>query len=154
MSSPKWLPPVSLSLGKTPLPPAGPGGCPRAASESDPGFFQIVASELGLTVCEILRVPCLSGVSFLQAPSSPECKLHLQRQIFWGLVFLVPGPPQLGSLIWVLDPSLPGENLCDCDYPPVCWLLSWVLTIPCLHPSHPSCCGSFFVSLVVEELSC
>ena len=68
MSSQKWLPPVSLSLGKSPLPLAGPGDCPRAASESDPGFFQIVASELGLTMCEILHVPCLSGVSISYRP--------------------------------------------------------------------------------------
>ena len=68
MSSQQWLPPVSVSLGKSPLPPAGPGGCPRAASESDPGFVQIVVSELGLKVCEILRVPCLSGVSISYRP--------------------------------------------------------------------------------------
>lgn len=28
--------------------------------------------------------------------------------------------PGLRSLMWDLDPSPPGDNLCNCDYPPVC----------------------------------
>ena len=33
--------------------------------------------------------------------------------------------PGVGSLIWDSDPSLLGENLCNCNYSPVCGLATW-----------------------------
>lgn len=35
-----------------------------------------------------------------------------------GLVFLVQEAQSLGTLMWGLDSSLLGENLCNCDYLP------------------------------------
>ena len=61
---------------------------------------------------------------------------------------------RLGKPVRGSDPVFLVEDLynrdyllvCGCAYPGV-----WVLTIPCLCPSYPTCCGSFFVSLVVEK---
>ena len=51
--SPEWLPAVSLPQRELQLPPASLGDSPRSASKSDQGLYQIVASALGLGVCEI-----------------------------------------------------------------------------------------------------
>ena len=40
----------------------------------------------------------------------------LQTQVFWELIFLV----QLRSPVWGSDLLLPGENLCNCNYPLFC----------------------------------
>ena len=55
-----------------------------------------------------------------------------------------------------LDPLLLGENICNLvifqllvAYPGM-----WFLIIPCLCPSYPSPCGSFFISLVAEDIFC
>ena len=112
MRSQKWLPPVSLSLGKSPLPPTGPGGCPRAASESDPGFFQIVASELGLTMCEILHIPCLSGVSISYRPLALlNASCTFKARYSGGLSSWCPHRSALCSLP---TPWLPPYNRRDC----------------------------------------
>lgn len=29
----------------------------------------------------------------------------------------------------------------------------WALNVYCLHPSYPSCCGIFFISIIVENIS-
>ena len=44
------------------------------------------------------------------------------------------------------------ENLYSCDYSPVFGLLPLGVTILCNHPFYLSRCGSFFVSLIVEDL--
>ena len=57
--------------------------------------------------------------------------------------------PRLGSLMWGSDHSLLGENLCSCDYPPICGLPTWGVGLTyTLHfcPSNLSHFGSFFVS--------
>ena len=72
------------------------------------------------------------------------CPTDLQSQTFLGLVFPVKDP-RLGNSMWDWDPSLPGENLCNHDYPGAVSLDYTVY----LH-SYPSCCGSFFMSFVVD----
>ena len=63
---------------------------------------------------------------------------------------------RLGSLKWCLDSWLLGENFSNCDYPPFCGSPLqrygfWQYHIP----SPPSCLTvSFFIYLVVENLSC
>ena len=103
------------------LPPASLGGSLRSAGGCDPGFFQITASAMGPGMCEILCAPCKSGVSISHSPLA-LLKLSpagLQSQTFWGFVFLVQGLctgyPRVGS-----DPLLLGEELCSCNYPPIC----------------------------------
>lgn len=49
----KWLPPASLPQRNCPLPPASPGVSPEWACWSDPGFFQLTGSALGLRACEV-----------------------------------------------------------------------------------------------------
>ena len=123
---------------------------------SDPGSFQITASILGPRVYEILCAPFMSVVSLSASPlglpkASPA---GLQNQTFWGSSSWH-RTPQLRSPMWGSDQSLLGENLCNCNYSPICVLPSWglwVLTIPQLCPSYPSHCVFFFISLVVEDL--
>ena len=62
--------------------------------------------------------------------------------------------PNLENVMWGLVPLFLGENLCNCDYPPICGSPIWVLTPLYLHPSYLSHCGSFFIALVVENLFC
>ena len=50
-----------------------------------------------------------------------------------------------------LKPLVPWVG--SCDYASVCVLPTWVLTIPCFHPSYLSHCGSFLVSVAVEIFS-
>lgn len=97
---------------------------------SDPGSFQILASALGPKVCEDLSIshspPGLLKVSYAS----------LESQTIRGLIFPVQDS-YLGNLMWNLDPSLFGENLCNYKYPPVCLLpTGWVgvLSIPCSIP--------------------
>ena len=58
--------------------------------------------------------------------------------------------------MWDSDLLPLGENLYSYSYSPVCGLLTWGkdLTILHFHLSFPSCCGSFFIFLVVEDLFC
>ena len=91
---------------------------------------------------------------FPQPSCSPKSKpTSLQRQTFWELIFQVQDPqagePDVGS-----DSLLLEENLCSCNYPCL-WVahpVVWILTIPHLCSSYLSRWGSFFISLVVEDL--
>ena len=49
-------------------PPASLGDSLRIAGRSDPGFYQIIAFALGLSVCEILCVPFKHEVSTSPSP--------------------------------------------------------------------------------------
>ena len=135
---------VNICRGLSWLPPASPGGSPRSASGSDPGFLQIPASVLGLRVCEILHeffkgIVCLSYTPLALPYTS---SIGLQSQTFWLLVFTVQ-EPDVGS-----DSLLLRKNLYNCDYLP---FVGWVLTIPCLCPYYLSHCGSFFICLVMKN---
>lgn len=68
-----------------------------------------------------------------------------------GTIFLVQDS-RLGNLVWGLGSSLLEENLHNCDYPPVLGLLPLGVTVLCNHPFYLSHCGSFSVSLIVEDL--
>lgn len=50
------------------MPSASLGSSPRSASGSEPGFFQMPACALGLTMCEILCVLLRSGLSVSNSP--------------------------------------------------------------------------------------
>ena len=62
------IPGALLPLSMAPLPPASPGGSPRLARRSDPGWLQITASALGSVACEILCTPFKSSVSICLRP--------------------------------------------------------------------------------------
>ena len=78
-----------------------------------------------------------------------------QSQIFWGFIFLLQDPrePDGGS-----DPSLLEENLCCCNYPPICGTptqgmgLDYTVSLPLPPVSlwfllYIFCCGrSFFLN--------
>lgn len=66
------------------------GGSLRSASGSDPGFFQITDSSMGLEVCNIWHSFFESGVCSVE-PSDPlyASSTVLQIQTFWGLIFQV-----------------------------------------------------------------
>ena len=85
MNSPNGCHQGLCPWGKPLLPSASPGGSPRSACCSDPGFFQMTASALVPEACEILCVPFGSGVFISYSPlallkASPAC---LQSQMFW-----------------------------------------------------------------------
>ena len=74
--------------------------------------------------------------------------------MLWGLVFLVPelqaAEPDMG-----LRTLTPVEELLQYNYPLICGLPTWGvwdMIILRVHPSYLSRCGSFFTSLVVEDL--
>ena len=78
----------------------------------------------------------------------------LQRQTSWGLA-LLEQDPRAGEPAVGLRPCPPwGEVLHGLLFSCL-WIAHpglWVLTILHYFPSCPSCCDSFFISLVVEEL--
>ena len=82
------------------------------------------------------------AVSFASS-SSPH------SQMFWG--YHLPGArPQLRSPMWGSELSFLRENLCSCDYRPVCVLPTRVSTASlCL---LPFCCGSLVILLVMEDI--
>ena len=108
------------SQGKLHLPPASLEGSPKSAGGSDPGSFQITASVLGLGAAEILCAPFKSGGSISYSPLAlPKLSsTGLQSQCSeasssWCRTLRLENP------MWVSEPSLLGENLCNCNYPPV-----------------------------------
>ena len=118
---------------------------------------KITASSLGPAACEILCTPFKNGLSISHSPLGllKVSSTGLQSQTFWGLSsqYKTRRP---GSLMWGLDPLFLRENLCNCNYPPFVGCPSgvWVLTILHLHSFYLSCCGSFFIFLVGEDLFC
>ena len=134
------------------FPPASLEGSPKLASGSDSCSFQIIAFVLGPRVCEILCVPFKSGVFISYSPlvHLKESTAGLQSQKFWGLVFLVRKPNVGFRSLAPWGESLQLQFSC-------LWVVHLgvrVLTILHFHLSFPSCCGSFFIFLVVEDLFC
>ena len=118
--------------GQLQFPPASLRGSLRLAGGSDPSFFKITASALGPRVCEVLCAPFKSGVFISHSPPAllKVSPAGLQRQRFWGLVFLDKVLPGVGPLGWGAQcgtwaPLLLGENLYSCNYPPVCGSPTW-----------------------------
>ena len=101
------------------MPPAYPGDSPRPAGGSDPGSFQITASDLGLRACEIcvhpLRVESISYSSLhpLKVSTTGLQSKHSGGWFSWCRT------PRLGRIMWGSEPSLLWENLCNCNYPPL-----------------------------------
>ena len=67
-----------------------------------------------------LRVESVSYSLLTLQYASPA---GLEIQTFWGLIFLVQHP-QAGEPNVGLNPSLLGENLCNCNYSPICGSLT------------------------------
>ena len=135
---------------------ASPGNFPRPAWRSGPGSYQITAFALGPNVHEILCASFKSKVCIYPSPLGlPNLRLAvLQSQMLQWLVFPVHDPwagkPDVG--LRTLTPV--GEPL-QYNFSPVCGLPPlgmWDLIILRVCPSYPSCCGSFFMSVVLEDL--
>ena len=121
MNPPKWLLPAPCPQHESQLPPASLGDSPMSVSGSDPGSFQITVSALGLGACKILCKPFKNGVSLSHNPLAlPKVSPNdFQRQMFWGLFFLVQ-VPRAGEANVRIGPLLLGKNLCNCNYLHVC----------------------------------
>lgn len=122
-NSPKWAPSASMLPGRVPVISSFSRGSPRSATGSHSGSFQITTSVLSVGVCEISCVPCQRriSVSYKLLAFSYSSSEGFQSQMFWLLTFPVKYL-QAGELLWGTDPSLPGENLCNCDCLPFCGL--------------------------------
>ena len=155
-SSPNGCCQHPCTQGESQRPPASFWVSLKSVCGSDPGSFQIIACALGLRGCENLHMPFKNRVSVFFIPLTLlyTRSTGLQSQMFWGLIFPVQDP-LLRSLMLGSDPSLLGEKLCNCDYPPVCgpptqvcgsWL--YCISTPPPHlvvvPSLYLYCGNLF----------
>ena len=90
------------------------GGSLRSASGSVSGSFQITASARGLGACEILRAPFRDRVSVSHSltalPYISPSGLQTRQCGSFGCT-----SPGLGYPVGGSDPSLLGDNLCNCD---------------------------------------
>ena len=92
-----------------------------------PKFLSNYCFCLEFRVCEILCALLKNGAFISYSP------LALLRVIPNGLkgkhsrelAFTVQPPPRLGITMWLSDPLLIGENLYNCDYPPLCGSPNW-----------------------------
>ena len=131
--------------GELQLPLDSSGHSPRSTGRSDPGSYQITASTLGPRAYCVhpLKVKCLFPPAFWnswkKAPLIFKAKCSGSSSSWYRT-------PVLGSLMSRWDPLL----LFSCLW--VIHLGVWVLTIPPLHSSYTAHCGSFCISLVVEDL--
>ena len=84
------------------LPPASLGDSPRSAGRSASGYWQMAASALILEQVRFLCAPFKSGDSISHSSLGlPKVSpTGLQRQMFWGLIFLAqdrwPGEADVG----------------------------------------------------------
>ena len=110
----------------------------RTASRSDPGSCQIAALVMDTSVYEILGAPFKVEVSISPNPVGfPKLGPLAFKSKCSGVLFSQCRSPMWGSelsYLWVAYP----------------WI--WDLIISQVHSSYLSHCGSFFVSLVVEDL--
>lgn len=118
-----------------------------------PDSFQTTISVLVLECMRFCICPLrVETVSDSPLPLPYLSHTGLQNYMFCRLISPV-CTPRLESLTCGSDPSLLGENLCNCDYPPIRGSPLpgvWVLTIPHLHHFYPFFCGSFFLALVLS----
>ena len=88
---------------------------------------------LGLRVWDFVCALSEWCSGFAQPSSSPTNKATgLQSQTFWGLIFQCRNPG-LRNPMCSLNPSLLGEDLCNCDYPFVCGSPTLVCVLTVLH---------------------
>lgn len=112
------------------LHPTSSGGSPRSASA--PGFFEIIASELGLRLCEIFLEPFQNSLFFIA--------LQLKHYSSSKSYFLCTCLPCIGCLVW--------EAQCGVRPPGSLGGTSAIV------PTYPSHFGSFFIFSVEENLFC
>ena len=140
--------------------------CPRASS-SCPLLLQETLQDQQVVLtqspfiwlllpCEIVSAFFNSGVFISHNPLSllKVSPAGLQSQTFWGLA-LLRQDPGLGSLLWGSGPFPPWGEVLQWSLFSHLWIAQpglWVLTVLRQFPSCPSCCDSFFISLVAEEL--
>ena len=122
--------------------------------------FKLLLLPWGPGVREVLCASFKSGVCVSHSPLALlEVSLGgLQSQTFWGLVF--PGQdPQAGEPDVGLGPLTPRGEPLQLSFSSCLWVaylgrgvVDW--TIRGLGPSCPCHCGSFFISLVADDLFC
>ena len=134
---------------------ASMGDSPRSASGSDLGCFQILPLQWVSRVCEIfLCVLFKSRESVFYSPSSLLCTSILAfKADVLGACLHSAGPPgcrvwcEVGPLtLWAEPLQLWLSSDLWIAYPRLC-----VLTLCVCHCSYQSFCGSFFISLVMEN---
>ena len=104
---------------------------------------------------------CMCPLRAESVSKSPPALLNtsstgFQSQTFWGLPFLVQDP-QAGEPNVGVRPLAPWVGHLGLWYSSCLWVADLgvrVLTISFLSPSYPSHCGSFFISLIVENIFC
>ena len=147
---PKWPLPVSQSPGVSQQLLSLQGDSPRSTSGSDPGTFQTTVSALKLEAYEILCMPCKNGISFTYGPSAllKISPTWFSKPIVLGAHLPSARPPGWGTQCASWMPNSLARTSC-------LWVISsWIWVFTKLHLCHsfPSCCGSFFMSLVAENL--
>ena len=146
---------MSVSSRGVSVPPASPGGSPRWARVYDLGFFQTPV----LTQTQSKWEFCMCPLRVESVSNSPPALLNtsstgFRSQTFWGLPFLVQDPQAEDPNV-ELQPLAPWVEHLGLWYSSCLWvadLVVRVLSISFLSPSYPSHCGSFFISLIVENL--
>ena len=137
-----------------------PRGVPTA-SVSPRGFSKInkwvwprhlstTVSALKLEAYEILCMPCKNGISFTYGPSAllKISPTWFSKPIVLGAHLPSARPPGWGTQCASWMPNSLARTSC-------LWVISsWIWVFTKLHLCHsfPSCCGSFFMSLVAENL--
>ena len=136
-----------------PMLPVFPEDSPRSAGRSDPDSFQIIPSALGTKTCEILHVSFKSRASISHSPLGlpKQAPLPFKAKCS-GSLSSWHRTHRLASLKWSSDPSILGENLCNCSPSPfhgspTRMVLDYIISPPIL--SHH---GFFFMSLIVKDL--
>lgn len=146
------------------LPPTSLGNSAKSASVSDIGTLQTAVLGFGVCINFKSRIP----VSYSPLALLNISPADFQSQTFWGLVFSEQGP-HARSPVWGTDPSLLGEDFCNCGTPLSCELTTQecgFLTILPLLSTYPpihlvvlyvfSCGKSFLMSsgCYLRELLC
>ena len=107
--------------GELHLSPASLEGSPRPASGSDRVPFKLLLLHWVLECVRFSVHHFMNRVSVSYSHMAFPCAspTGLQSQMFRGSSSRC-RTPGIGSLMWGSDSSLLGENLCSCDYLPIC----------------------------------
>ena len=132
------------------------GGSPGSAGGPDLGSCRMTTSVLILELERLYVRFFQSGISVSHSPPAfPNVSpTSLQSQVFWGLIFPAQEPRAREPSVW-LRPLAPWGEPRQSSSPSSLWVVPWgTWVLPVLGLCSPCflSCGSFLVSLVVEDL--